>query len=156
MDTSAVLPHVNAVLNTLSVVLLTAGYVLIARGQRRAHRRVMTAAMVVSAAFLVSYLVYHFTAPIFIFPGQGWTRPAYFTLLASHVVLATLATPMVIYTAWRAFKGYRRSPDLTDTPAFAPHKAVARWTLPVWLYVAVTGVMVYVILYHVYPAPGST
>ncbi|MDX2225165.1 MAG: DUF420 domain-containing protein [Rhodospirillaceae bacterium] len=156
MDTSTVLPHVNAVLNSVSVVLLTVGYIMIASGRRGAHRLVMVGAMVVSACFLVSYLVYHFTAPVFVFPGQGWVRPAYFTLLISHVVLASIATPLVIFTAWRAWRGYRDSPDLASTPAFARHKAIARWTLPIWLYVAVTGVMVYVILYHVYPAPGST
>jgi putative membrane protein len=105
------------------------------------HRKVMIAALSVSAIFLVSYLTYHFTAPIFVFPGTGWTVPVYYALLISHVILATLATPMVAVTAYRALKG-----------TFDRHKAIARWTIGVWLYVTVTGVMIYVILYHVYPS----
>jgi uncharacterized membrane protein YozB (DUF420 family) len=110
----------------------------------------MTAAIIVSGFFLASYLVYHFSAPVFAFPGTGWSRPVYFTLLASHVVLATAVTPLAAMTAIRAFKGYRRDPALVDASHFAAHKSVARWALPVWLYVTVTGVLVYGILYHYY------
>jgi uncharacterized membrane protein YozB (DUF420 family) len=140
MDTATVLPHVNAALNALSTVLLIIGFALIRSGNREIHRKVMLSALVVSAVFLVSYLTYHFTAPTFVFPGTGWTRPVYFALLISHVVLATIVTPMVIVTAYRALKG-----------TFDRHKAIARWTIGAWLYVTVTGVMIYVILYHVYP-----
>lgn len=140
MTTAAVLPHVNAALNALSTILLVAGFTFIRAGRRDVHRKVMLAALGVSAAFLVSYLTYHFTAPIFVFQGTGWTRPAYFALLISHVVLATIAAPLVAVTAYRALKG-----------AFDRHRAIARWTIGVWLYVTVTGVMIYVILYHVYP-----
>jgi len=140
MTTAAVLPHVNAALNALSTILLIVGFVLIRSGRREAHRKVMIAALSVSALFLVSYVTYHFTAPIFVFPGTGWTVPVYYTLLISHVILATLATPMVAMTAYRALKG-----------TFDRHKAIARWTIWVWLYVTVTGVMIYVVLYHVYP-----
>jgi uncharacterized membrane protein YozB (DUF420 family) len=154
MTTATILPHVNAALNALSTLLLVFGFAMIRAGRREAHRKTMLSAAVVSAIFLVCYLVYHFTAPIFEFPGQGWTRPAYFTMLASHVVLATAATPLVILTLWRAFAAWRATGDLASATAFLRHRAVARWTLPVWLYVTVTGVAIYVILYHVYPAPA--
>ncbi|MEQ9448495.1 MAG: DUF420 domain-containing protein, partial [Rhodospirillaceae bacterium] len=141
MPTEAILPHVNAALNTASTILLILGFIMIRSGRKEAHRRVMISAIAVSALFLVSYLIYHFTAPIFVFPGTGWTVPAYYTMLISHVILATLVTPMIFITVWRALHG-----------RFERHKAIARWTLPVWLYVTVTGVAIYVILYHVYPA----
>ncbi|MBT4740483.1 MAG: DUF420 domain-containing protein [Rhodospirillaceae bacterium] len=142
MTTAEVLPHINAVLNSISTVLLLIGFVLIKTGRKEAHRKVMISAIMVSAVFLVSYLAYHFTAPIFVFPGTGWAIPAYYTLLISHVVLATVVSPMVVVTAWRAFHGQ-----------FDRHKAIARWTWPVWMFVSVSGVAVYAILYHVYPAP---
>ncbi len=143
MTASEILPHVNAVLNTISTVLLLVGFVMIRRGKRESHKKVMISALIVSALFLVFYLIYHFTAPIFVFPGSGWAVPAYYALLISHVILATLVTPMVFVTVWRALHG-----------SFERHKAIARWTFPVWLYVTVTGVAIYVILYHVY-APGA-
>lgn len=142
MTTAALLPHINAVLNSISTVLLLIGFILIKSGRKEAHRKVMTAAIVVSAVFLVSYLTYHFTAPIFVFPGTGWAVPAYYTLLISHVVMATVVSPMVIVTAWRAYHGQ-----------FDRHKAIARWTWPVWMFVTTSGVAVYAVLYHVYPAP---
>jgi uncharacterized membrane protein YozB (DUF420 family) len=154
MDTATVLPHVNAALNAISTVLLIIGFVLIKTGQRAPHRAAMLAATAVSALFLVSYLVYHFTAPIFVFPGTGWTRPAYFALLISHVVLATLATLLVLMTLWRALRAWRETGDLLAPEAFAAHRKIARLTWPVWIYVTVTGVLIYVILYHVYPAPA--
>jgi uncharacterized membrane protein YozB (DUF420 family) len=154
MDTATVLPHVNAALNTLSTILLIIAFVMIKQDKREAHRKFMLAATAVSAVFLVCYLVYHFTAPIFVFPGQGWERPAYFTLLVSHVILAAAVTPMVFMTLWRAFKAWRATGDLFAPGAFAGHKAIARYTWPVWIYVTVTGVAIYAILYHVYPAPA--
>jgi putative membrane protein len=153
MDTATVLPHVNAVLNSISTVLLLIGFVMIKTGRRELHRKVMLAATAVSAVFLVCYLVYHFTAPIFVFPGQGWERPAYFTLLVSHVILAAAMTPMVVVTLWRAWKAWQTTGDLFAPGAFAAHRKIARYTWPVWIYVTVTGVLIYVILYHVYPAP---
>jgi len=140
MTVATVLPHVNAVLNTLSTILILIAFVFIRSGNREMHRKFMLAAIIVSAVFLVSYLTYHFYAPIFVFPGTGWTIPAYYTLLISHVILAVVVTPMVGITAWRALHG-----------AFDRHKAIARWTFPIWLYVTVTGVAIYAILYHVYP-----
>jgi putative membrane protein len=144
MTAATVLPHVNAVLNTLSTILLLIGFAFIRSGNREIHRTFMIAAIIVSAIFLASYLTYHFMAPIFVFPGTGWTVPAYYTLLITHVILATVVTPMVMVTAWRALKGN-----------FERHKLIARWTLPIWLYVTVTGVAIYVILYHVYPPPSA-
>lgn len=142
MTTAEVLPHVNAVLNSIATLLLLIGFILIKSGRKEAHRKVMISAIVVSSVFLVSYLTYHFTAPIFVFPGTGWAVPAYYTLLISHVILATIVSPMVVVTAWRAFHR-----------DFDRHKKIARWTWPVWMFVSVSGVAVYAILYHVYPAP---
>jgi putative membrane protein len=143
LETAAVLPHINAALNATSTVLLLIGFTLIRTGRRAHHRKVMIAALIVSAVFLVLYLLYHFTAPIFVFKGPDWSRPLYYTLLVSHVALAAIVTPLVGVTAWRALHGN-----------FDRHKALARITLPVWLYVTVTGVVIYVILYHVYPTPS--
>jgi uncharacterized membrane protein YozB (DUF420 family) len=142
MTTAAVLPHVNAILNGISTILLLTGFVLIKMGRRDAHRKAMISAIIVSAVFLVSYLTYHFTAPIFVFPGTGWAVPAYYTLLISHVILATIVTPMVVVTAWWALHGQ-----------FEKHKGLARWTWPVWIFVTTSGIAVYAILYHVYPPP---
>lgn len=142
MDTAAVLPHLNASLNALSTVLLLAGFGLIRAGRRRAHQAAMIGALVVSAAFLVSYLIYHATAPILTFPGQGPIRAVYYTILLVHVVLATAIIPLVLLTVWRAARG-----------RFDRHRAIARWTLPLWLCVTVSGVVVYLMLYRL---PAAT
>jgi uncharacterized membrane protein YozB (DUF420 family) len=136
----AVLPHLNAVLNATSTILLLIGFSLIRGGNRENHRKVMVSALIVSSVFLVSYLYYHFTAPIFVYRGPAWSRPVYYALLISHVILAIVATPLVAVTAWRAMHG-----------TFERHRALARWTLPVWLYVTTTGVVIYAILYHLFP-----
>ena len=136
----AVLPHLNAVLNAISTILLLIGFGLIRSGNREVHRKVMVSALIVSSVFLVSYLIYHFTAPVFVYRGPAWSRPAYYALLISHVILAVVATPLVAVTAWRAMHG-----------TFERHRAIARWTLPVWLYVTTTGVVIYAILYHLFP-----
>ena len=141
MTAATILPHVNAVLNAVSTILILIGFTFIRAGNRAMHRKVMIAAIIVSAIFLACYLTYHFMAPIFVFRGTGWTIPAYYSLLISHVLLAVIVTPMVGITAWRSLHG-----------DFERHKKIARWTLPIWLYVTVTGVVIYVILYHVYPA----
>ena len=140
MTVATVLPHVNAVLNTISTILIVIGFAFIRSGNREMHRKFMIAAIIVSAVFLACYLTYHFTAPIFKFPGTGWTIPVYYTLLITHVILAVAVTPMIAVTAWRSLHG-----------RFESHRKIARWTLPIWLYVTVTGVVIYVILYHVYP-----
>jgi len=136
-----VLPHVNAVLNMLSTILLVFGFAFIRAQDREIHRKFMLAAIIVSGVFLASYLTYHFTAPIFVFRGTGWIVPVYYTMLVTHVILAIAVTPMIFVTAWRALKGN-----------FDRHKKLARWTFPIWLYVTVTGVVIYVMLYCVYPA----
>ncbi|MGC2857114.1 DUF420 domain-containing protein [Novispirillum sp. DQ9] len=141
MDTATVLPHVNAALNAVTTVLLVIGLMTARAGRPEVHRPVMAAALATSAVFLASYLVYHVTAPIFVFTGQGWTRPVYYALLISHVVLAAVVTPMIGLTAWRGGRG-----------AIARHRPLARWTMPIWLYVSVTGVVIYVVLYHLMPA----
>ncbi len=138
----AILPHVNAVLNTAATILLLIGFVLIRSGRRDLHRTVMLATIAVSAAFLVCYLIYHFTAPVFIYRGPDWSRPLYYTMLISHVILATIVTPMVGITVWRALHGQ-----------FERHRKLARWTWPIWIYVTTTGVAIYVVLYHMFPNP---
>lgn len=144
MDTSTVLPHVNAVLNGISAILITIAFILVKSGKAEQHRKVMIAAVSVSAVFLVSYLIYHFSAPVYVFPGEGWVRPVYFTMLTSHVIFATLATPMIGFTVFRALTGN-----------IEKHRAIARWTFPVWLYTTVTGVLIYLILFQYYGSPNG-
>jgi uncharacterized membrane protein YozB (DUF420 family) len=135
-----VLPHVNASLNAASAALLLAGFAFIRSGRRDAHRRCMEGALLTSALFLVSYLTYHFSARMTPFAGQGAARPVYFTILVSHTALAAVLPVLAILTWRRARRG-----------DFERHKRLARWTFPIWLYVSVTGVLVYVMLYHLYP-----
>lgn len=136
------LPTVNAVLNGTSAVLVTAGYVLIRTRKVSAHKACMLSAVGVSMLFLVSYVYYHYHATaLTTFQGEGWVRPAYFGLLISHTVLAAATPALVLATAYRGLRGQ-----------FPKHVRIARWTLPIWLYVSVTGVAVYVLLYHVYAA----
>jgi len=138
-----ILPHVTAGLNALAGVLIVIGFALIKSGDRTAHKSVMTAAVIVSALFLAAYLLHHFLHPLFQFRGEGAVRPIYFTLLFTHVVLAVAVTPMIIWTFLRG----RRALASGET---ARHRALARWTFPVWLYVSVSGIVVYWLLYHVY------
>jgi len=131
------LPTVNAILNASAALLLVWGYTLIRRGRRQSHKRVMLAAFAVSVLFLVSYLVYHSQAGTVRFQKTGAIRTVYFSVLLSHTVLAAAVPVMAVITLARGLKGrYER------------HRAIARWTLPVWLYVSVTGVMVYWMLYR--------
>ncbi|MCS7042484.1 MAG: DUF420 domain-containing protein [Bryobacteraceae bacterium] len=131
------LPALNALLNTASAVLLLTGYRLIRQGRREAHRKAMTAALAVSVLFLASYLVYHAQVGSVRFQKTGWIRPVYFSILISHTVLAACVAPMALVTVWRAWKG-----------RFDRHRRLARITLPLWLYVSVTGVIVYLMLYR--------
>jgi len=140
-DVSA-LPVVNAFLNGTSAVLLTAGYCFIRQRKVRAHNICMLTAFGVCTLFLVSYVIYHYHAGSKPFGGHGWIREVYYPLLISHLVLAALIVPLALTTIYRA---WRRQ--------FARHMRIARWTLPLWLYVSVTGVMVYWMLYHVGPQP---
>jgi putative membrane protein len=133
------LPALNATLNGLAAMLLVTGYVMIRRGHRERHKRCMLAALATSALFLVSYVVYHANAGSRPFPGEGAIRVAYFAILISHVVLATAILPLALMTAARGLTG-----------RFDRHVRLARWTLPIWLYVSVTGVVIYVMLYQMY------
>ena len=136
VDVSA-LPTVNAVLNGCSAVLLTAGFVFIRRRRIAAHRACMLGAFAFSTLFLVTYLIYHYYAGSRPFTGQGWIRPVYFVLLLTHIVLAAIIVPLALTTIYRGLSSQ-----------FARHVRIARWTLPIWLYVSVTGVVVYLLLYH--------
>jgi putative membrane protein len=131
------LPALNATLNALAATCLLAGFVFIRRGRVEAHRAAMLGALAFSAAFLVSYLVYHYHAGSRPFTGQGVVRVVYFVILLTHIVLATVMVPMVLVTVSRALA--RR---------FDRHRRIARWTWPVWMYVSVTGVLVYLMLYR--------
>ena len=139
MTDYSIFPKINATLNGCSAVLLVAGRVLIARGQKATHRAVMLTAVGTSTLFLVSYLYYHAHVGSVHFRGPGWSRPVYFTILISHTILAAVIVPMVILTLSRALRGH-----------FARHRAIARWTFPLWLYVSVTGVVIYAMLYQVF------
>jgi uncharacterized membrane protein YozB (DUF420 family) len=139
MDFS-VLPHLNACLNATSGVLLFAGFYFIRKGRVTAHLRCMTSALVVSSIFLVSYVVYHAQHGSTRFLGQGLIRPVYFAILITHTILAAVIVPLIIITFTRARRG-----------DFSRHKRIARWTFPLWAYVSVTGVVVYLLLYQVYP-----
>ena len=140
-DYISYLPHLNALLNTTSTLFLIAGYGFIRAGFIRAHRNCQLAALVASTFFLISYLTYHYYHGDTPFPGQGIVRPFYFAILISHVVLAIVIVPLVLITVYRAARG-----------DFIRHRRIARWTLPLWLYVSVTGVIVYLMLYRIYPS----
>jgi uncharacterized membrane protein YozB (DUF420 family) len=131
------LPAVNASLNALATVLLVTGYILVRQRKLIAHRNVMIAALVCSALFLTSYLIYHAQVGSVRFQGQGPARTVYFTILITHTILAGLVPFLAGITVWRA---YRKQ--------YARHTRIARWTLPIWLYVSVTGVVVYWMLYR--------
>lgn len=138
MNSASILPHLNAVLNGISIVLLVVARVMIARGDIEAHRRAMLSALGVSALFLLSYIAYHVTSPIFVFRGHGVVRPVYYTLLVSHVILAAVALPLILVTARLGLK--RVVPR---------HRRWARWTWPIWMYVSVSGLAVYLMLYGI-------
>jgi uncharacterized membrane protein YozB (DUF420 family) len=131
------LPAVNATLNGISAVLLIVAYLLIRARRIEQHRRVMLAAFGTSSLFLICYLVYHAQVGSVRFTRQGFVRPLYFTILVTHVVLAAATLPLAIVTLSRGLKA-----------RYARHRSIARWTLPIWLYVSVTGVLVYVLLYQ--------
>lgn len=131
------IPELNATLNSISAVLLVVGFIMIRKGNRRAHKAAMIGAFLVSTVFLISYLIYHAQVGSVRFTGTGWIRPVYFAILISHIILATLIVPLAltsIILAWRE--------------KFTRHRKIARWALPIWLYVSVTGVAVYWMLYR--------
>jgi uncharacterized membrane protein YozB (DUF420 family) len=133
------LPALNATLNGLATLFLLTGYVLIRRGRRDAHKRCMLAALATSALFLTSYVVYHANAGSRPFPGQGMVRALYFAILIPHVVLAAAVLPLALTTTARGLRSQ-----------FDRHVRIARWTLPIWLYVSITGVIIYLMLYQMY------
>ncbi|MFQ5709021.1 MAG: DUF420 domain-containing protein [bacterium] len=133
------LPAVNATLNSTSAVFLVAGYYFIRQRKKTIHKACMLTACGTSILFFISYLTYHFNIGSKPFSGQGWVRPLYFTILLTHTILAVTIVPLAIITLSRALK-----------QRFAHHKKIARWTLPLWLYVSVTGVIVYLMLYQMY------
>jgi putative membrane protein len=135
------LPHLNAILNSTSALLLLTGFRFIRRGQIQAHRNCQVSAVLTSALFLVSYLTYHFYHGATRFTGQGLVRPLYFTILITHTILAVVIVPLILVTLYRAYRG-----------DFIRHRRIARLTLPLWLYVSVTGVIVYLMLYQIYPS----
>jgi uncharacterized membrane protein YozB (DUF420 family) len=141
MPDLSIFPVLNATLNGASAVLITTGRVLIKRKKIALHRACMIAAVATSTLFLASYVYYHAHVGSVRFPGQGWIRPAYFALLISHTVLAAAVVPLVLLALVAGLRG-----------RFQRHRRVARWAFPIWLYVSVTGVMVYIILYQVYGA----
>jgi uncharacterized membrane protein YozB (DUF420 family) len=140
-DFFSILPHFNAFLNGSSFLLLTSGYFFIRRKNIKAHRNCQIAALSASGLFLISYVVYHAHHGVTRFAGQGIARPIYFTILTTHTFLAVVIVPFVVITVRRARRG-----------DFLRHRGIARWTLPLWLYVSITGVIVYLMLYHLYPA----
>lgn len=140
-DIYSVLPHLNAALNASSFILLSSGYYFIRRGRVMAHRNCQLSALTASSIFLISYVIYHQHHGATHFTGQGIARPIYFTILTTHTLMAVIIVPFVIVTLRRAL---RRD--------FLRHRALARWTLPMWLYVSITGVLVYLMLYHLYPS----
>ena len=130
----------NATLNGTSAILLAFGYSAIRAGKRELHKKFMLSAFFVSCAFLVSYVIYHVRIhQVIHFQGQGWIRPVYFTLLISHTILAVVIVPLILITLRRAW-----------TERFDKHRQIARWTLPLWFYVSVTGVIVYFMVYQIY------
>ena len=133
------LPTLNAILNTTSAILLVTGRSFIKRGNRTAHKRCMIGTFSVSIVFLISNLTYHYYHGTTRFPGEGWIRPVYFSILVSHTILAAAIVPLAIITLRRG---------LSDRIPL--HRKIARWTYPIWLYVSVTGVIVYLMLYRIY------
>jgi putative membrane protein len=130
----------NACLNGLSGILLACGYVAIRRGKKDVHKAFMLSAFGTSTLFLISYVIYHLREEkLVLFQGQGWIRPVYFTLLTSHTILAVVIVPLIIVTLRRAW-----------LERFDKHRLIARWTVPLWFYVSVTGVIIYFMVYQIY------
>lgn len=131
------LPALNAMLNGAATICLSFGYYCIRKKNQAVHQRWMIAALVLSALFLTSYLIYHFNVGSMPYPFHDWTRPVYFTILIPHIILAAVMTPFIVVMVYHALRGQ-----------FAKHRKLARWVWPVWMFVSVTGVMVYLMLYR--------
>jgi uncharacterized membrane protein YozB (DUF420 family) len=134
----------NASLNGTSAVLLAGGYAAIRAGKMQVHKRFMVSAFGVSVVFLISYVIYHIRVGHVVFQGQGWIRPVYFVLLTSHTILAIVIVPLILITLRRAWM-----------EKYDKHRIIARWTLPLWFYVCVTGVIVYLMVYQIYVGKSS-
>lgn len=141
MPDLTIFPAINATLNGVSAVLITTGHAFIHRQKVRLHRACMVAAVITSGLFLVSYLYYHAHVGSVHFPGHGWPRLLYFSILISHTILAAAVPPLVVITLVLALR-----------ERFERHRRIARWTYPIWLYVSITGVIVYIMLYRIYGA----
>ena len=141
MDLIPVIPPFLAILNTTAATLVSIGYVFVRRKNTPAHRVCMVSALLVSTVFMVFYLYYHAKIGNIPFAGVGAVRPVYFSILASHVILAAVLFPLVLVTAGLAIKGNTTR-----------HRRLARWTLPIWLYVSITGVSIYLMAFHLYAA----
>ena len=133
------LAPLNAILNSIATILLLAGFYFIKHHRIRAHRICMISAVCVSAAFLTSYLIFHYEVGDILFTGRGWIRPIYFSILIPHVILAVTILPLALTTLYFGLRG-----------KFIKHRRIARWTWPLWIYVSVTGVIVYLMLYQLY------
>jgi len=133
------LPTLNATLNAIAATLLLVGYVGIKKGHKEFHKKIMVSALVVSAFFLTSYLIYHYHVPSKKFPDLGWIKTVYLIILIPHIILAAAMVPMILKTFWHGFRG-----------EWEKHKKIARITFPIWMYVSVTGVIVYFMLYRWY------
>ena len=138
------LPTLNAILNSISAILLTIGFVFIKQKNREAHRRCMIGAFTTSTLFLISYLVYHYNVGSVKFQGQGAVRTVYFAILLTHTVLAVVIVPLIIAAVVQAIRG-----------KFESHKKITRWAWPLWMYVSVTGVVIYLLLYQIFPQVKS-
>ena len=137
----AIFPAINATLNGTSAILLVAAHSMIKRGRVAIHRALMLTAVATSTLFLISYVYYHAHVGSVHFQGRGWSRPLYFSILISHTILAATIVPLVFVTLTRALREH-----------FDQHRAIARWTYPLWLYVSITGVVIYFMLYHLFKA----
>jgi putative membrane protein len=141
----SILPTLNATLNAIAGALLLAGFIFIRNRHVHAHRACMLSAFAVSILFLISYLTYHYEVGDVRFQGTGWIRPVYFAMLISHIILAVAIVPLAIVTLRRGLAA-----------RFDAHRRIARWTWPLWMYVSVTGVLVYVMVYHIYAVKPLT
>ncbi len=139
MDFISYIPHILAILNTLSAILVSMAYIKIRKQNKSAHKKLMISALFVSTLFMIFYLYYHSKVGYIPFAGQGDIRYLYFSLLASHVILAAIAFPLVLITAGLAMRH-----------KFTTHKRIAHWTLPIWLYVSISGVSIYIMSFHIY------
>jgi putative membrane protein len=132
------LPTLNALLNSISAIFLILGYHYIKNGEQQSHKKFMISALIVSFLFLTSYVIYHYNVPTTLYPYYDWTRPVYFAILIPHIILAAVMGPFIIAAVIFAFKG-----------KFETHKKIVKWTWPVWMFVSVSGVVIYLMLYQI-------